>query len=333
MDTIMQDYLTAEIAKGSLAYVRNLVAAEAAVLRGRFNVSKVLRASAHAQRALAMNAARQLGATTDSDVLLKAILEELQSGLEFVADNGNDVDATRAKSMRQSMAVRQRLAEITQEAIESLETNSDVLESDVDQWLYGCYSCGNIAGGDRPDTCDVCGALEAEFEPFGPYYSLAPEHLGQRTPDEIKAIFAKTADRVADAIFDVPDAVLRHRPTPEEWNVKELVGHLIETDQLFVWRVEKILAEPDMPDVSFATAPWKLHEGKGYEDMSASKLVRRLKTSHARSLASIQDLSPEQWCRRGAMNRASRSLIDLGTWVANHDLGHLAQIRRLCQDR
>jgi hypothetical protein len=27
---------------------------------------------------------------------------------------------------------------------------------------------------------------------------------------------------------------------------------------------------------------------------------------------------------------ASRSLVDLGTWLANHDLGHLAQIRRLC---
>lgn len=331
MNPDLQDYLSVELAKGSLAYVRNLVAAEAAVLRGQFNVSKVLRASAHAQRAMAMNAARHQGADAESNALLEAILEELNDGLDLAAQIGNEVDTTTVQSIRQSMAVRRQLIEIVQQSVESLKTNSDVLESDVAQWLYGCYNCGNIAVGARPDACEVCGALEVEFEPFGPYYSLAPEHLGQRSPDEIKAIFAQTPKQVSDAILNVPDDVLRHRPTSEEWNVKELVGHLIETDGLFVLRVEKILTEPGIPDLDSSPAPWKLHEGKGYENMATSELVRRLKTSHARSLASVQDLTPEQWCRRGAMNHALRSLIDLGTWVANHDLGHLAQIRRLCQ--
>lgn len=333
MNPVLQDYLATEMATGSLAYVRNLVAAEAAVLRGQFNVSKLLRAAAHAQRALAMNAARQLGAYTNSDALLETILQELESGLNMTADDGDNGDAITVQSIRQSVAVRQQLIDIVRRATESLKANSDVLESDVAQWLYGCYSCGNIASGARPDACDVCGALEVEFEPFGPYYSLAPEHLGQRSPDEIKAIFAETPDQVANAILHVPDDVLARRPTPEEWNAKELVGHLIETDGLFVWRVEKILAQSGVPDIGSSPAPWKLHEGKGYEDMTASELVRRLRASRARSLDSVRDLTSEQWCRRGTMNRASRTLIDLGTWVANHDLGHLAQIRRLCEAR
>jgi hypothetical protein len=124
--------------------------------------------------------------------------------------------------------------------------------------------------------------------------------------------------------------VLSRKPTPEEWSVKELIGHLIETDALFVWRVETILNEPDLPDIDYATPPWKLHKGKGYQEMSPRELVKRLRDSHARSLASVTDLTAEQWCRRGTMLAASRSLVDLGTWVANHDLGHIAQIRRLC---
>ena len=61
--------------------------------------------------------------------------------------------------------------------------------------------------GHRPDVCDVCGALETEFESFGPFYSLAPEHLGQRTPDEIQAILAATPGQVARTILNVEEPV------------------------------------------------------------------------------------------------------------------------------
>lgn len=54
------------IRRGSYAYVRNLAAAEAAVLRGQFNLAKVLRALAHSQRAQALAAARRVAAVQDS---------------------------------------------------------------------------------------------------------------------------------------------------------------------------------------------------------------------------------------------------------------------------
>jgi rubrerythrin len=330
MNTELNERLAAETAAGSRAYVRNLVAAEAAVLRGQFNVAKVLRAAAHAQRALAMNAARLIDDDQDPVTLFEKIVAELEKGMELESLVREDEDEAVAAAIRQSAAVRQHLSEIVTQAIASLRTNSDVLESDVQQLLHGCYRCGNIISGRRPDVCDVCGALETEFERFGPFYSLAPEHLGQRSPEEIQAILAATPDQVAGLILHLEDSVLSRKPTPEEWSVKELTGHLVETDALFVWRVERILAEPGMPDVDYATAPWKLHEGKGYEALSARELVERLRDSHARSLASVTGLTAEQWCRRGAMLDASRSLVDLGTWLANHDLGHLAQIRRLC---
>jgi rubrerythrin len=331
MNAQLKERLAAEIAVGSIAYVRNLIAAEAAVMRGQFNVAKILRAAAHTQRALAMNAARLLDANQDPVALFETILDELQRGMELDVLIVDEEEMGIIESLGRSIVVRQHLNETVRHSIDSLKRHSDVLESAVQQFLYGCYSCGNIMAGRRPDVCDVCGALETEFESFGPFYSLAPEHLGQRTPDEIQAILAATPGQVARTILNVEEAVLSRKPTPDEWSVKELISHLIETDYLFVWRVNMILSEPDLPDVAYPIPPWKLHEGKGYEEISALELIKRLEDSHAKSLDSVQDLTPVQWCRRGAMLRASRSLVDLGTWVANHDLGHLAQIRQLCQ--
>jgi hypothetical protein len=60
MDEILRKDLRETVWTGGAAYVRNLAAAEAAILRGQFNLAKVLRAAGHSQRVLAMNAARLL---------------------------------------------------------------------------------------------------------------------------------------------------------------------------------------------------------------------------------------------------------------------------------
>jgi hypothetical protein len=73
--------------------------------------------------------------------------------------------------------------------------------------------------------------------------------------------------------------------------------------------------------------PWKLHEGKGYDDLPAAELLNRLRQARATSLALVRELTPEQWGRRGLVRGAGTSLLDLGTWLANHDRGHLAQLR------
>ena len=58
--------LIAQYKVGAMAYVRNLSAAEDAVQKGHFNIAKVLRAAAHTQRILAMDAARLMAGKTDS---------------------------------------------------------------------------------------------------------------------------------------------------------------------------------------------------------------------------------------------------------------------------
>ncbi|MGD1974452.1 MAG: hypothetical protein PVI42_19550 [Desulfobacterales bacterium] len=58
--------LIAQYKVGATAYVRNLSIAEDAVQKGHLNIAKVLRAAAHTQRILAMDAARLMVGKTDS---------------------------------------------------------------------------------------------------------------------------------------------------------------------------------------------------------------------------------------------------------------------------
>ena len=220
------------------------------------------------------------------------------------------------------------MKDLISRSLASVEAHADVMESDVAQSLWGFYACGYVAEGELPDACPVCGALGPEFEWFGPFYSSSPEHLGQLTPTEVVATLESIPDEVEGAIVDFDDKALGRMPSAEEWSIKEIIGHVLETDGLFVKRVRTILEEQGAPCVDSPVPPWKLQEGKGYEELGAGQLVQRMRQSRATSLDLVRSLSPEQWARRGTLRGAAVTLIDLGTWLANHDRGHLAQIKR-----
>ncbi len=324
------DILASELRTGAIAYVRNLIAAEEAVLRGQFNVAKISRAAAHSQRTLAMNAARLLRPGPDATTLFADVIAELQAGQASYQDiePGPD-ESSLANRLQEAATVRQHLLDILERSIESLCCNSDVLESDVDLRLNGCYRCGNVMER-RAEVCDVCGALPTEFEFFGPYYSGTPEHLSQLQPESMACILEESPGQLAAAILTADDLVLSRKPSPDEWSAKEIAGHMIETHDLFQEIAREVLTATSLPDVSKPVPPWKTHEGKGYEEMPAAELAARFERTCSRSLALVQSLTPGQWQRRCVAYGSIRTMVDLGTWLTNHDPAHLAQIQRLC---
>ena len=303
------------IAAGGNAYVRNLAGAERAIGQGQFNVAKVLRAAAHTQRTLAMQAARQLASELSAVDLLTLIQREL---------------SVMARLPGVNEAARTAMTHIVDRSLASLEANPDILEADVPIILTGCYNCGIVIERGGLEICPHCGALGVELEWFGPFYAETAEHLGQLTPAEIIAAFREMPDQVAAAIDGVSDETLSDKPGPDEWCAKEIIAHMFETDIAFQTRAGEILAGSGMPVLSRALPPWMLHEGKGYELLDGDQLLGLMRKHKSRSLALVEGLSDQEWMQRGTLMGSVTSLLDLGTWVANHDIGHLAQIKRLC---
>jgi rubrerythrin len=329
--TVKIEKLKDDIKIGGAAYVRNLAAAEDAVMKGQFNLAKVLRAAAHSQRIIAMTIARLYPYKGDHLDLLHIILSEVQDqkGTGFFRD-GPQEEIPESEELHRLVKVRERLSDILQRAAAGLENNGEITDADVAQFLWGCYGCGYLMEGDSSDTCPLCGALSAEFEWFGPFYSSTPEHLGQLSPEKIIQTLESIPEKVASVLSGVDDEILVRKSSSEKWCVKEVVGHIIETDKAFVQRVESILQSQGVAAIPRAKPPWKLHEGKGYETQSSYELINLLRQVRATSLELVKSLKQESWIRKGTVMGKTVSILDLGTWLANHDQGHLAQIRNLC---
>lgn len=319
------ELLKAEIKRGGQAYVRNLVAAEYAVSQGQFNLSKILRALATSQRTIALESARLLADSIYEADLLEMILDEVAEDKDIVVDETHPL----FESFQQATQVRAQVREIIRSSQASLQSNPDVLENDVAQVLQVCLSCGMIIerGKEPIKYCPVCSAPRAEFVGFGPYYSSTPEHLGHLRPARIKQIMTQTPRDVEGLISTIDVEILHHKPSVDEWNIAEIIGHLIETDSEFVRRV-KMLVEVERPLIP-SKIPWKLHEGKGYEVMWAQELIEKFHNTRQQTISFINQLSEDDWNCTGFYSTSQTSVITTGSWLANHDLGHLAQIRRM----
>src|SRR5579871_4089015 len=325
----MQTQLETLIAQGGSAYIRNLAAAEAAIRRGEFNVAKVLRVAACVQRTLALRLARMQEGLDNPEELLETILSEVEE-LDRALPADEEADPETRRVLEQIAVSRKQLETLLRQSVRSLQDQPDIQDTQVAQILWVCLHCGFVAESDRPDPCPVCEALGTEFAWYGPFYVETSERLGRLSPAQILATLETLPREMALLPAGVSEAVLRACPSEGQWCAKEILGHLVETDRLFLKRAGAVLERDDIPDLTSPRPPWLMHEGKGYEQMPVEALLERLQEARSASLALVQDLNPQQWSKHGTLRGDSVSLLDLGIWLANHDLGHKAQIRRLC---
>jgi hypothetical protein len=94
-------------------------------------------------------------------------------------------------------------------------------------------------------------------------------------------------------------------------------------------RVHALLSNQSLPNLDTPVPPWKLQEDRGYETLPGAEILGRLSQAREETVALVRGLKQEDWTRAGTIRGTTTTLLDLGTWLANHDRGHLVQIRHL----
>lgn len=321
------------VEESAAAAIHCLAAAERAVEDGRFNMAKVLRALAHAARLRALAAARVLALDRQPAELLassRALIEQQSSDREKVRALAAEYSANTAiRRLSGLLQASAELEDVLVRARRSLESNRDILESDVAQSLWGCHGCGAIVEGALPGVCSHCGAFAFEFEWFGPFYSATYERLGRRSPSEIREIVADSPRRLDTLLEHVSEHRLARRPSADEWCMKEIAGHLVDVTELFSWRVTTILSGATPPSFDGLPPPWRLLEGKGYPAAETRGIAEGFRAATQKALSLIDNFDAAAWGRYGFIRGRASTILDFGIWLANHNVAHLAQIAAL----
>ena len=146
------------------------------------------------------------------------------------------------------------------------------------------------------------------------------------------ATLRRTAAALSRLLSGRSRRALSRRPSVGEWAVNEVVSHLADAEIALAFRIRKIASERN-PDLS----PWDQEawaNALAYRRNDARVALATFAVVRQANLATVKRLSAAQRRLWGVHPEYGRLRIDqLVEHIADHDLGHLNQIRTALLNR
>lgn len=158
-----------------------------------------------------------------------------------------------------------------------------------------------------------------EYAPFySTYVSLVPETdalmILERQPDELRALASQVVSERE-----------RFRYAPGKWSIREVVGHIADTDRVFGYRAFCISRGEQQPlpgfdqDEYMATA--------GFEARPLADLVEEFSSIREANLRALRRLDSHGWDRTGTASGHPVSVRALAFMMAGHVRHHCNILR------
>ncbi len=147
-------------------------------------------------------------------------------------------------------------------------------------------------------------------------------YLTRVPPGDIVQFLHDQTDRVRATLDDIPDSFASHRYAEEKWSIRQLVGHISDTERVFAFRAfwfARGLVEP-LPgyDQDVAVA----HADDDRRDFGG--LIREFTEVRASTLDLFDSLTEAAWSRGGIASGQPVTVRALAWVIAGHVEHHLA---------
>ena len=152
---------------------------------------------------------------------------------------------------------------------------------------------------------------------FNPYYQ---KYIDKVPDEDIRALLrVQLADTLA-LLRPLNDQQANFRYGPDKWTIKQVIGHMIDTERVFAYRAMRI-ARADQTDLPGFDENAFVASGD-FEHRSLESLLRELEAQRAATAAFFHGLSAEAWGRMGSANNSPVSVRALAYITAGHELHH-----------
>jgi len=158
-----------------------------------------------------------------------------------------------------------------------------------------------------------------EYAPYyGRYINLVPH-------GDIVALLESQGRSTSALLSSVSEEQADYRYAPEKWSVKQVVGHVADTERIFAYRALRIARNDATPIEGFEQDDYVR-----YGSFTASKLAdlrEDLASVRQATLSLLRRLDAEAWRRRGTANQNEVTVLALAYIIAGHELHHLAILK------
>ncbi len=117
------------------------------------------------------------------------------------------------------------------------------------------------------------------------------------------------------------------RYASDKWSVKEVLGHVCDTERIFAYRALRIARADRTPIEGFEQDDYV--RNASFEQNRLADLAEEFHFVRSATIALFRGIGPDAWQRRGIANKNEVSTRALAFIIAGHELHH----RRILEER
>jgi hypothetical protein len=158
---------------------------------------------------------------------------------------------------------------------------------------------------------------------FAPYYAEYVQRATQR--NDVYAALSEQIDELHDALDSLSDPQACFKPGPQEWSIKEVIGHLNDVERVFSYRLLRISRGDVTPLPGFEQDEYV--QASGFDRCSLADLVSEFEFLRRANTLAIGHMTEEALNCRGTASGYTVSARALIHMLVGHVDHHMASLQ------
>lgn len=160
----------------------------------------------------------------------------------------------------------------------------------------------------------------------GEYPEYAIQYIGLLPDDGLLLEHLRNnLEMTKHLIRSLPDETLLFRYTEGKWTIKEILGHIIDDERIYVYRALRFARNDATEIPGFDPDHYALYSGSN--ERTAENLLAELTAVRQATIAFFSSVPDEAWTRTGVANGNRVSVRALAYHIAGHELRHVNIIK------
>jgi hypothetical protein len=157
-----------------------------------------------------------------------------------------------------------------------------------------------------------------ESKEYAPYYGI---YISLVEGNDILSALKKQMPETQEILTGISEETGLFRYAEDKWSIKELVGHLIDTERIMAYRALRFARNDKIELEGFEQNDYIVNSN--FDDCSLSDLAREFELVREANILMLQNFSEEAWSRSGIASGNNVSVRALAYIIAGHELHHI----------
>jgi hypothetical protein len=157
---------------------------------------------------------------------------------------------------------------------------------------------------------------------YAPFYET---YVSKVTEPDLVALLTSQQTSTAKFLAGLNETQAAHRYAPGKWSLREVIGHLADSERIFAYRLLRVARGDSTPLPGFDENIYV--PGGDFERRSLASVAAEFASIRGATVTLLEGITPEALARMGTASGRPVSARALAFIIAGHEKHHLGVIR------